>query len=329
MSLSGYEAAESSELQEETQQSQLYDDEAEDTVTGATATPPRPASSQAGDLEDTSTLDSPSLAHAHSTPRAPRAGEEDVSFAEYPSPYESLKRELKPGSRTPAMEPTTPGKIPGLPEMSMEDSSPLVPPTSSKKLTAMKNPVLHHMLDKTYRIAATPHSARKYKPTGGFTPSTARRGAPALDKWAVDSSPPESPAPQLRADIFASGKKAPRTPGMTVQRTPGRGNQTFNNPTLTKGVFDSDSDDDDLGPSPPKTMQFHMPQSRVLQTPGKHQPCLACYLLLIKIAAREASKRIVEDLLLTAGGDMTDSTGGLEDDSPSVVRRQMDLDDSF
>lgn len=34
--------------------------------------------------------------------------------------------------------------------------------------------------------------------------------------------------------------------------------------------------------------------------------------------AREASKRIVEDLLLTAGGNVTDD---LEEDSPSVVRR--------
>lgn len=37
----------------------------------------------------------------------------------------------------------------------------------------------------------------------------------------------------------------------------------------------------------------------------------------------------MEDLLLTAGGDITDDTGGLEEDSPSVVRRQVDLDDSF
>ena len=46
--------------------------------------------------------------------------------------------------------------------------------------------------------------------------------------------------------------------------------------------------------------------------------------------AREASRRIVEDLLLTAGGgDITDSTGGMDEDSPSVVRRRPDLDDSF
>lgn len=79
---------------------------------------------------------------------------------------------------------------------------------------------------------------------------------------------------------------------------------------------DSDEDDDDFGPefSPPKTMQFHVPQSRLVQTP-----------------AREASKRIVEDLLLTAGADATDD---IEDDdyefeipSPSVVKPGWEIDD--
>ena len=70
-------------------------------------------------------------------------------------------------------------------------------------------------------------------------------------------------------------------------------------------MWDSDSDDGEdamgVGMSPPKTMQFHVPQPRLLRTP-----------------AREASKRIVEDLLLTAGGNVTDD---LEEDSPSVVQR--------
>jgi DASH complex subunit ASK1 len=50
---------------------------------------------------------------------------------------------------------------------------------------------------------------------------------------------------------------------------------------------------------------------------------------LTLLIAREASRRIVDDLLMTAGGDITDSTGGMDEDSPSVVRRQVDLDDSF
>lgn len=51
--------------------------------------------------------------------------------------------------------------------------------------------------------------------------------------------------------------------------------------------------------------------------------------MLTAVTAREASRRIVEDLLMTAGAELTDTTGGMEEDSPSVVRRQMDLDDSF
>jgi DASH complex subunit ASK1 len=73
VSLSGYEAPEQDEsiTQDDTQQSQLYEDETEegdDTVTGTTATPPRPSSAQ-GDVESTLSFNSPSL--GHSTPRAP------------------------------------------------------------------------------------------------------------------------------------------------------------------------------------------------------------------------------------------------------------------
>jgi DASH complex subunit ASK1 len=37
----------------------------------------------------------------------------------------------------------------------------------------------------------------------------------------------------------------------------------------------------------------------------------------------------VDDLLLTAGGDITDDFDGEEEESPSVVRRNHELDDSF
>ncbi|KAF2684133.1 hypothetical protein K458DRAFT_339339 [Lentithecium fluviatile CBS 122367] len=329
VSLSGYEAPDGDEstAQEDTQHSQMYEDETVEgeTVTGETATPPRPTSSQAGMEEDTSTIDSPSMAHAHSTPRAPNTGGKEPVFADFSSPYESLRREIT-GSRTPKLDPTTPGKAQALPDMtSLLESSPFVPPTSGKRALHEQAPILHRVLDKTYRVQATPIiSPRKYKPTSAFTPGTARRGAPtprgattALPRWAVDSSPPSSPAPQLRADIF-SPAKTPRTPGVSVM-TPGKGKQPFGKQSfsITKSganIFDTDSEEegDDLGFSPPKTIQFHIPQSKLLQTP-----------------AREASKRIVEDLLMTAGGDITDTTGGMDEDSPSVVRRQVDLDDSF
>lgn len=45
---------------------------------------------------------------------------------------------------------------------------------------------------------------------------------------------------------------------------------------------------------------------------------------LTVLAAREASKRIVEDLLLTAGGNVTDD---LDEDSPSVIKRGGLLED--
>lgn len=244
-------------------------------MTSATATPPRPSSSQA-DLEGTSTLDSPSLAHAHSTPRAPNTGGKEPLFAEFSSPYENLRRELE-GSRTPKLNPTTPGKTQALPDMTGSfDSSPFVPPTSGKRAPINQDPLLHRVLDKTYRVQATPLiSPRKYKPTGVFTPATARRGAPipkgasALPKWDEDSSPPSSPAPQLRADLF-SPLKTPRTPGVSVQ-TPGKGKQPFS-VTKTGAIFDSDSEDegDELGFSPPKTIQFHVPASKLLQTPGEY-----------------------------------------------------------
>ena len=111
--------------------------------------------------------------------------------------------------------------------------------------------------------------------------------------------------------------------------------------TRTPGIWDSDSEDEDddidaatgmpRGASPPKTMSFHIPQSRLLKTPAK-----------------EASKRIVDDILDTAGvgrnnafeeEDVSDEfeidvdayeEEMLEDNSPSVVRRAVNIEnDTF
>lgn len=306
-------------------------------MTGATATPQRRPSSQ--EEEDSSDLESPTIAHAHSTPRAPHIVSQQPEFADFSSPYENLRREVL-GSRTPKLVPTTPGKMQALPDMTGNfDSSPFVPPTSGKRAPLDQGPLMHHVLDKTYRIQATPLiSPRKYKPTGAFTPATARRGAPtprektektsALLDWMDDSSPITSPAPQLRANMF-SPVKTPRTPGVSVQ-TPGKGKQRFSVTRTKAGIFDSDSeDDDDLGFSPPKTVQFQIPQSKLYQTPGESNiRALLCFCADV-LAAREASRRIVEDLLLTAGGDITDSTDAMVENSPSVVRRRIDMDDTF
>lgn len=93
---------------------------------------------------------------------------------------------------------------------------------------------------------------------------------------------------------------------------------------------DLDYDDEDLGPSPPKTMQFHIPQSRLMRTPGNKSldPMFNTISMLTPfvLVAREASKRIVTDLLATAGaGEITDDFS--DDQSPSVIRRMEHLED--
>ena len=120
--------------------------------------------------------------------------------------------------------------------------------------------------------------------------------------------------------------KTPRTPGVSVQ-TPAKG-KTPMSMGRDQDYVDY-SDDDELDFSPPKTIQFHIPQTKLLQTPGMSPVKRTLIACANSCAAREASRRIVDDLLMTAGGDFTDTTGGMDDDSPSVVRRQVDLDDSF
>ena len=85
-----------------------------------------------------------------------------------------------------------------------------------------------------------------------------------------------APPPEVRAEIFGTpAARAKRIPGVSVL-TPARG-KVDKGPSrdADRGVgWDSDSDDEDgmpLGMSPPKTMQFYIPQSRLLKTPGMFQ----------------------------------------------------------
>jgi DASH complex subunit ASK1 len=94
------------------------------------------------------------------------------------------------------------------------------------------------------------------------------------------SSPPEA-APQLHAEIFSSPIRkqynAPRTPGVSVQTpvTAKVKEPEFKPVKKDEISWESDSDEDaegvyrELGMSPPKTIQFNLPQSRLLQTPGR------------------------------------------------------------
>ncbi|KAL2159833.1 hypothetical protein VTH06DRAFT_1966 [Thermothelomyces fergusii] len=214
-----------------------------------------------------------------------------------------------------------------------------------------KDPLLHRVADKNYRIAATPHKGAGISPirwrvdklaTGATTPGKAKEGQRPIWEDSPTSSP-EMAVPQMRSAAFmsparaaykgkasalsaAAASRGPRTPGVSVQ-TPATGRKTRDvfagktretaANTAGAGVsskYDDEitweSDSDDLGGmSPPKTIQFALPPSKLLQTP-----------------AREASKRIVDHILLTAGEDLDDPS----EYSPTVVKMNKDiLDDTF
>ncbi|KAL9030611.1 MAG: hypothetical protein Q9196_001292 [Gyalolechia fulgens] len=289
---------------------------------------------------DDSILSATPLEQSTPRPRSKHRRDHEPTMALYSSPYETLKSEIKGGPQ-PSYEDNS--ALPSTPRnrfQSQLGSSPFIPPsTSHPHRTPKDDPLLHRILDKNWRLQATPHTTtRAAKPgpstlpyRGGRTPSrnrldndaTLADGKSNPKSTTVDDnldSSPAMPAPQLHSEIF--GTPAPRTriPGVSVL-TPARGKRTPSQQRAakapgvdagTKGIWASDSDEEDDGPgmSPPKTMQFHVPQSKLLRTP-----------------AREASKKIVEDLLRTAGGDVTDE---FEESSPSVVRRGiLDEDDTF
>ncbi|KAK3688130.1 hypothetical protein B0T22DRAFT_376804 [Podospora appendiculata] len=192
------------------------------------------------------------------------------------------------------------------------------------------DPLLHRMADKNYRVKSTPHRG----PATGVSPI----------KW-KDSpmSSPEMAVPQLRSAAFmspmraayhrgggkfaaAAARAAPRTPGVSVQTPIARGGKVKDvysgrgrgaedededdEPTrfADERRWNSDSDDDGFeGMSPPKTIQFALPPSKLLQTPG--------------------TKLIVENILLTAGAEPDSSA---DEYSPTMVKMNPDiLDDTF
>ncbi|KAL8832560.1 MAG: hypothetical protein Q9191_000184 [Dirinaria sp. TL-2023a] len=270
-------------------------------------TPERPITTH---TEEDSTLSTPK-------PKANRAPKQPT----FTSPYESLKRTLATGE-----DPSSTSTLPSTPRAQTafpshgETSSPLAAPPPSTAQRAARTPandvLLHRVLDRNYRLQATPRTQPRLPKPGtaskGETP--ARSGAAHDTNDEEMDSSPFVEAPDLNAEIFDSPvRRRPRVPGVSVL-TPARGKTDA---AATRGkerdVWDSDSEDEGglgEGISPPKTMQFHIPRERLLRTPAK-----------------EASKRIVEDLLLTAGGSVTDD---LDEDSPSVVRRTDALDaDTF
>lgn len=269
--------------------------EGDETVTS----PGRPEHESTSDNEEI--LSSPSMAHAHSTPRMPATAKQtrpkptpvpaQPQFAEYPSPYERLKREMEGtlGEAVGKAQPVTPGKGHALPDMSMTpETSPFVVHKNGAPSTTQNNPdaILHQgILNKTYRVAATPHTVRKTKNVAiGATPVTANRTRRA---WIEDTlSSPNEPSPQLRTEIFLSPFKGPRTPGVSVvtpaakkrfadmSRTEAGGATGWEKARsraeeMTMSLRARWEEDDDLlEMSPPKTIHFNVPQSQLLRTPG-------------------------------------------------------------
>jgi DASH complex subunit ASK1 len=218
-----------------------------------------------------------------STPRAPRSKSalgDSPRLAEFSSPYPNLNKEQRGSGDQDddtQIQPTTPGTRSRHANVSMTpQSSPFNPTTylqSQTKSRMNQDPLLHRVLDKNYRIQATPlKTVRKQEKTPINKPS-----------WRDDDSPMSSPpetAPQLHAEIFSSPIRkqynAPHTPGISVQ-TPAKAKtkEPVSRPTTNDEIsWESDSDEDaegvyrELGMSPPKTIQFNLPQSRLLQTPG-------------------------------------------------------------
>ncbi|KAI2624310.1 DASH complex subunit Ask1-domain-containing protein [Hypoxylon sp. NC1633] len=292
-----------------------------------------------------------------STPRPPSTRSLHVKpqMAHFESPYEKLRRERRGEDASfndderladedaddddddeTTEFPPRPTRI-KFPNMSMtpRSSSLLEEPAHQDTSRKNKDPLLHRVLDKNYRLQATPHKTnepplrlrgRSPEKIGESDEDRTRRAM-----W-QDSpmSSPEIAVPKLRSDLYMSPAKlrsartafagdAPRTPGVSVH-TPATAKKTRDVFAEAKGkglsqrdpdeiTWESDDDEEFGAISPPKTIQFALPQSRLLQTP-----------------AREASKRIVDDILITAGAGPDDSS----EYSPTMVKMNHDiLDDTF
>ncbi|KAH6895437.1 DASH complex subunit Ask1-domain-containing protein [Thelonectria olida] len=275
-----------------------------------------------------------------STPRPPSTKTTKTRYSWHESPYETMKREMEDEEhQTTVLDDNEDSTIlfaqhtARLPDIALTPGNVLDDDhTIQQSIQRGKDPLLHRILDKNYRIQATPH-----KPALRISPlKVTQQPKKETPAWQDDSpmSSPEMEMPKLRSEAFmspfktkarerlAAATQGPRTPGVSVQ-TPLTARKTrdvfADDSAVASGGrqqkyeidWQSDEDDDiDLyaGMSPPKTIQFALPPSKLLQTP-----------------AREASQRIVGDILLDAGADPDSS-----EYSPSMVKMNEDiLNDSF
>lgn len=268
-----------------------------------------------------------------STPRPPATKSMSFKpqFAGLGSPYEVLKQEMKKEAGSGGASPSRGGveddesdtellfqqHTARLPDMSMTPRSSLPGASASHaddesaflfsgQKHKPQDPLMHRVLDKNYRLMATP-----LKGNSGVSPirwrvtEKKKDDAALLNKgkepeatkpiWADSPmSSPEIAMPKLRSEAFmspvrpsayrhklAAATAAPRTPGVSVQ-TPATSRKTRDVYARTPRAeeketdeitWESSGDEDDLdiyaGMSPPKTIQFALPPSKLLQTPGK------------------------------------------------------------
>lgn len=268
------------------------------------------AMDQSGLQGDDSLLDDGEL--TGSTPRAPATRSRIANFSNLESPYEALKRELKGEPPAPDADDDEEDEeedstvifaqhTARLPDMSMTPHLPRGQPSPERK---SKDPLLHRILDKNYRLQATPHKGpmlrvSPLKGAEGREKGKGKGDEEAAPAPAWQDSPMSSPImemPKLRSEAFMSPVKTaarqrlvqattgggPRTPGVSVQ-TPNAGRKKTRDIYAEESTaelpeagqkyeidWDSDSDEGAFGGmSPPKTIQFALPPSKLLQTPGE------------------------------------------------------------
>lgn len=342
MSLSGYEEQPAGETEPEggtyTEESITATQTTEDEESQSYTTPSSSRHLNVTEEEGDPDFSSLTLSPSHSTPRPVKENDDITSSSiDCPPSYNAFKEGITlpdSSSESPSGAPVTPGRQRGYsgnltatpdgsPPLPVPLSSHAKPSSTAKTARNSTDPLLHRMLDKNYRVQATPlGTSRKTNPYKTTTTSRSSNTAhhPALvtpksksKTGHLDSSPlssPELEAPKLHSEIFTSPIKGvtdkfrnnidddddddddefhynktkqgvrtadtrgpPRTPkpGVSVL-TPSK--PKFAAPSHKPGIWDSDDDDLDddetalYGHSPPKTMQFHVPQSRLLKTPG-------------------------------------------------------------
>ena len=297
-----------------------------------------------------------------STPRPPATKTIQAQLSNLESPYEAMKREMKKeeedGTTVLEDEDSTvlfAQRTARLPDMSMTPRG-VLDQTLEQSVQRHKDPLLHRILDKNYRLQATPHKvAYRISP---LKKASEKRTETTVAWHDSPMSSPEMAVPMLRSEAFmspfktnarqrlAAATRGPRTPGVSVQ-TPATARKSRDafvttaagdeDPTMQGGrqryeidwESDEEGDDADLyaGMSPPKTIQFALPPSKLLQTPGEYRLLLPAMTGHVELTftARQASKRIVDDILIDAGADPESS-----EYSPTMVKMNEDiLNDSF